>query len=198
MEPDEAALRLEPLLDRHLSGKRARHSRSVADYAARLCSLHAIDPLRGRVAGLAHDLCKEMSYGDQDSYARTYEEESGRPSARSELLGKAILHGPASAGFLVRELGFREPDILEAIALHTIGDRRMGSLAQIVYSADKLELGRRNVDPAFRERCEILPPAELFIAVMSDSIEWMRARGLPVAEETLWLYNGLSRKESRA
>lgn len=198
MDLDEAARRLEPLLNEHLSGKRARHSRSVAEYSARLCAMHGIDPLRGRVAGLAHDICKEMSFVDQDAYAHVYERESGRSSARSGLLGNAILHGPAAAGFLVEEFGFREADILEAIAFHTIGDREMTALSHIVYAADKLEPGRRHVDPAFRERCEFLAPADLFVAVMRDSIEWMHARRLPVAEETSWLYNALSRKESHA
>jgi len=192
MDLDEAIATVDQLLDTRLREKRAAHSRGVAEYAAHLCSLHGIDPRRGRLAGLAHDLCKEMPKKAQWRYARVYAELSGRGLPPSDDIGEAVVHAPASAGYLAEELGFKDADILEAMALHSLGARDMAPLALLVYAADKLEPGRHHVDPEFRARCETLAPPALFFAVMENTIAWMKERDMPIAGESLELYEWFS------
>ena len=69
MRLDELAALLDHDLERRLRPNRRDHSRSVADYAAFLAARNGIDPLRARVAGLAHDLCREMTLAEQRSLA---------------------------------------------------------------------------------------------------------------------------------
>jgi HD superfamily phosphohydrolase YqeK len=74
----------------------------------------------------------------------------------------------------------------------------MGDLARIIYSADKLEPGRKHIDPDFRARCLLLPPAELFGAVLANTVEWLRSVGLPISEESLALYDPAVSREIEA
>jgi len=187
MRLDELAAALEGRLDAALSAGRARHSRGVAALAAELCGRNGVEPSRGLVAGLSHDLCKELPLEEQRELA-------GRSpyfGGRAGLLGPELLHGPAAAYLLARDFGLDEGDILEAVAYHTVGRPDMGKLDIIVYCADKIEPGRAHVDDAFRQRCLALPPSQMLLAVMENTMAWLNSKGRVVVPETLLLYNSL-------
>jgi HD superfamily phosphohydrolase YqeK len=218
MELAEMEEVLERLLDRRLTPKRARHSRGVAAFASMLCERRGLDPLRGSVAGLAHDFCKELPLEKQEALtlrfidsmpflARArgsvpdapripgtvlFEDEAGFVAQRREgIAADALLHGPAAAVLLYEEYGLRDFDILEAVAWHTVGRPGMGELAVLVYCADKIEPGRKHVDEDFRRRCLALDPNEMLLAVVGDTVGWLERKGQPIAPETLILYNAL-------
>jgi predicted HD superfamily hydrolase involved in NAD metabolism len=192
MRLDELAEALEPRLDSTLSATRAKHSRGVAQLAAELCDRNGLDPLGGTVAGLSHDLCKELPLEEQRELAS----KSPYFGGRAGLLGPELLHGPAAAFLLVRDFGLAELDILEAVAYHTVGKPDMGTLDIIVYCADKIEPGRAHVDDAFRQRCLALPPSNMLLAVMENTMSWLNSKGRVVAPETLLLYNSLRKSVS--
>jgi predicted HD superfamily hydrolase involved in NAD metabolism len=171
-----------------LKPDRARHSRSVAALASALCGRYGIDPLRGEAAGLAHDLCKELPRARQHELAVAYPE----AVHGSSLMSDKILHGPAAAVYLARELGVSDAGLLEAVAHHTVGKPGMGALAAFVYCADKLEPGREGIDPSHRNRCLSLPPQQMLGAVVSELISWFESTGRAVAPETILLYTSLS------
>lgn len=196
MEPADLVPLLQSRLTSSLSPKRAGHSRQVAELSARLCRERGLDPDLGRVAGLAHDLCKEMARPDQEALLEVYRA-SGLdgswpdPSQEASFMAAEILHGPAAAGLLLRDFGFAEASVLEAVAWHTVGRPGMGLLAILVYCADKLEPRRRHVDPGFREACLGLEPRAMLLAVVEDSLAWLRHKGWEIAPETILLYNAL-------
>lgn len=187
MDFTEIAGRVEERLDLVLSPARAAHSRGVAGLAAELCRRHGLEASRGRLAGLAHDMCKEMPKRELRLLAAEY------PGivAGSALLADKILHGPAAAVLLRRDYGVDDPELLEAVALHTVGKPGMSGLCLFVYCADKLEPGRGHVDPAFLERCIGLPPSEMLLMVVADTIDWLAMRGHDIAPETRLLYDSL-------
>lgn len=187
MEYPELSAALEHRIDSMLSPARAAHSRAVAALAAALCERQGIDPLRGRVAGLAHDLCKELPRKEQRRLAGAY------PGSHesSALMADKILHGPAAAFLLARDYGVDDAELLEAIALHTVGKPGLSGLSLILYCADKLEPGRDHVDPAFVERCLALPPSEMLRVVVADTMSWLTKKGHAIAPETKLLYNSL-------
>ncbi|MEI6389412.1 MAG: bis(5'-nucleosyl)-tetraphosphatase (symmetrical) YqeK [Spirochaetota bacterium] len=191
----DLAVALDGRIDGCMNRRRAAHSRSVADLAAELCFRNGLDPLAGRVAGLAHDLCKEFDRTMQEGLARAWAERSGLVPRISALLGGALMHGPAAAELLASEYGIEDRDILEAVAFHTVGTPGMRALAQILYAADKLEPGRRHVNAAFREACLVLPPEELFSEVLSDSVRWLLKEGLPVEEGSLAMYHAMRKRK---
>ncbi|HUW40690.1 MAG TPA: bis(5'-nucleosyl)-tetraphosphatase (symmetrical) YqeK [Rectinemataceae bacterium] len=175
------------LVDERLSPSRAAHSRAVADLAAELCARQGLDPDRGRAAGLAHDLCKEFPPDDQRKLAADYP----GISKGSALMAEKILHGPAAAVLLGRDYGVDDDELLEAVALHTVGKPGMNGLCLILYCADKLDPSRRQGDPALVDRCLGLPPREMLLLVVSASISRLEATGHAIAPETLVLYTSL-------
>jgi HD superfamily phosphohydrolase YqeK len=98
MDLDELESKLEAALDLTIKPARARHSRAVAALSAQLCERNGLSSAKGRVAGLAHDLCKEQDLGVQASPAPKYASLSGRPLVGDGVIGEAALHGPAAAG----------------------------------------------------------------------------------------------------
>ncbi len=189
---DALAARLESAAAACLSPSRYEHSRGCALFAAELCRRSGIDPARGLVAGWAHDLARGLPTERQRTLARG----CPVPVPPTVFSEDILLHGPAAASLLAGEYGLADADILEAVALHTIGRADMGPLAKIVWAADKMEEGRKHVDGDLRRRCLDLGPDELLREALKATIAWLRSRGREVAPETLDLYNTL-RKEGR-
>lgn len=196
MASAELLAALESRLDRELSSRRAHHSRSVATLAEELCRLHGLDPLAGRLAGLAHDLAKELPREELEALAAAYAE-SGADKPDSALFHAKVLHGPAAARILAQDYGVDDAALLEAVAYHTIGSPRVGPLAMILYIADKLEPGRRDVSEELRSRILGLPLRAAYAATVAALVDWLRSVGAEVAPETRGLLEALS-EEVRA
>lgn len=192
MDFAELSRRLEALL-RGEGGKpplgpaRLEHSLGVAALAAELCLRRGLDPERGRAAGLAHDLCKELPREAQRALASA---RAGASPSSARLVDKAV-HGHAAAALLERDFGVDDEELLDAVSCHTFGRPDMGLLATLLYCADKLEPGRRRVDPAFRERCLGLPPGEMLREVAENLVGRLASDGLPIAPETARLLESL-------
>jgi predicted HD superfamily hydrolase involved in NAD metabolism len=193
MDYAELCAALDARLDALLSPERAAHSRRVAELAASICEREGIDPDRGRAAGLAHDMCKEMPRKGQRELAALY------PDAvpESALMSEKVVHGPAAAALLARDYSVDDEGLMEAVALHTVGKPGMGSLSVILYCADKLEPGRERHKREFRNRCFALPLDDMLLAVVEGVIGWLRSKDRSVAPETLILYDNLRRKADK-
>jgi nicotinate-nucleotide adenylyltransferase len=193
MDYAELCADLDGRLDSLLSPARAAHSRRVASLSASLCFREGLDLERGRAAGLAHDLCKEMPRKAQRELASRF------PGAAesSALMADKVVHGPAAAALLARDYSVADEELLEAVALHTVGKPGMRGLSVILYCADKLEPGRGRLDADFRRRCLALPLDGMLLAVVEGVIGWLRAQGKAVAPETLILYSTLDHKAGK-
>jgi predicted HD superfamily hydrolase involved in NAD metabolism len=193
MDYAELCAALEASLAKELSPERAEHSRRVAALAAELCEREGLDPERGRAAGLAHDLCKEMPKGKQRELASFYPE----ASPGSALMADKVVHGPAAAALLARHFLVSDEDLLEAVAFHTLGKPGMGELSTIVYCADKLEPGRKQLGETYRSGCLERDLEGMLLSVVEGVIGWMGAQGKAVAPETLILYSTLRQKAAQ-
>jgi predicted HD superfamily hydrolase involved in NAD metabolism len=95
-----------------------------------------------------------------------------------------VLHAPLSAALARERFGVSDPQILSAIAKHTLGAGEMSPLDCIVYLADSLEPGRD-----FAERAELAALAEQDLtaamrATIRSSLRYLTQRHLPVAPQT--------------
>jgi nicotinate-nucleotide adenylyltransferase len=158
---DETSLRVETRLAATLSPKRYAHCKSTGETAAMLSTRFGVDRHASYLAGLAHDMCREMSFEAQqrlvDRHGACIEFLRGRPSLQALFFDteykEKMLHGPASACALWHEFSVEQKDILEAVALHSIADEAMCDMAKIVYISDKLEPLRNQIGRAScRER----------------------------------------------
>jgi nicotinate-nucleotide adenylyltransferase len=199
---------LEPLIRRRLSDcckvSRVEHCVSVAGLAARLCRRFGVDPGKGMICGLAHDIMKDRPQPDQWELARRA---SFSPSldfvasvvARIEgekAFADKIIHGPAAAVYMVEEFRLDDREMLEAIALHSSAATTMSPLAKILFIADKLEPRRPFVTSAELEMADSLALDALLVKTLGMSMDWLRRKDHAIAQSTIDLYNALTMRES--
>lgn len=114
-----------------LSEKRMRHTAGVIKTALDLAARYGADPYKVRVAALLHDCAKE------------WDREKLLVHNRDPDPILPVLHAEAGA-WAARELyGITDPEILQAIRLHTTGDDGMTTLDKIIFLADAIEPGRK-------------------------------------------------------
>lgn len=191
-------------LDRYCKPSRIEHSVSVAELSSRLCGRFGVDPARGYIAGLAHDLMKDRELPEQWALAeRAALEPELRPidSVVSRIAGEKafadkIIHGPAGAVFLYSTCGFRDQEMLEAIALHSSAAEVMPVLAKILFAADKLEPRRSYVTAEDTRATELLGLDDLLFLALGLSIGWLSSKKHAIAQSTLDLYNALKMRET--
>jgi len=176
--------------------ERFLHSRNTALMSWDLCrrlsaqSDPSLDPQLGYLAGIAHDMAKPLSEKELIKLAKS----DGRGISRLEKEKPSLLHGRASAVLLKERFNVHNEAVLEAIALHTVGGKNMGSLAKVVYIADKMEVSREKVDPAVRKTvCGSNDLDRIFAMVLDQTVSWLRAKKLKLSEDTLNLLEKMRR-----
>ncbi|MDR9859337.1 bis(5'-nucleosyl)-tetraphosphatase (symmetrical) YqeK [Treponema socranskii] len=173
-----------------LTKERYEHSVRVAETASRLCKKYGLDASRGYLAGIAHDMCKDMSDEKIAALAR----EDGKAITALEAQKPSLLHGRAAALMLRRDFGVTDKDILQAVAVHTFGEAGMCSLSKVVYAADKIEPGRPQATKAYTDFLDRLSLDELVEKVLVDGIAYLKKKGYAVAPESEKLLRSLNRR----
>ncbi|HHY39081.1 MAG TPA: HD domain-containing protein [Clostridia bacterium] len=126
-------------LKRRLTAERLEHSLSVADTACFLAKVHGLSVEKAYIAGLLHDVARDMPYRVLLVYAR----KSHIPVGRIELEEPVLLHAPVGAEVARREFGVTDEYVLKAISRHTTGCPGMSALDLVLYVADYIEPRRR-------------------------------------------------------
>ncbi|MEB3285216.1 MAG: bis(5'-nucleosyl)-tetraphosphatase (symmetrical) YqeK [Candidatus Sericytochromatia bacterium] len=153
--PSEATVLLKNLrpsildwLESHLTAGRRAHSVRVGQMARELGERFGVDPDRCEIAGLLHDVAREWSPERLATHAQMLGLEWGY---LEQMAPMPCLHGPVGAALAGDCFDLRgEPDVLSAIARHTVGAEAMTPLEQIVFLADAMEPGRGEA-PYLRE-----------------------------------------------
>lgn len=125
-----------------LSEKRYRHSIGVAETARDLALHYGYDPEKAYLAGLVHDYAKGMKKSELLEIAER--EHLMRHPIEKELT--EVLHAPVGAWLLPRETKINDPEILQAVANHTLGAASMTLLDKIIFTADIIEPNRPTPD----------------------------------------------------
>jgi nicotinate-nucleotide adenylyltransferase len=191
----QTVLRIEEAARESLSPERFLHSRNTALLAWDLCRRFGLDPTLGYLAGIAHDLGKTLDEKTLLELALS----DGRPISKLEKKKPALLHGRAAAVLLSERFGIYNRDVLEAVALHTQGSAGMGSLAKIVYIADKAEVSREKTDPVIRKMCYAEESLDHILrAVLDQTVSWLHSKKLELSEETFRLLEKMKKPDSKA
>jgi nicotinate-nucleotide adenylyltransferase len=188
--------RLEEDARRRLSQSRFLHSRQVAAMTSDLCRLFDLDSQAGYLAGIGHDIGKQLGEEELFRLAKT----DKRPISALEKRKPSLLHGRAGAALLKKEYGIRDQEVLDAVAFHTTGFPGMGPLAKALYIADKIEPSREGVEPRLRDFSGYGGIGErgldrLFAKILRETIAWLRVKNIEPAEDALRL---LAKLESEA
>jgi len=187
----ENIMRIETAARQALSSERFIHSRNTALLARELCRRFGYDPLAGYLAGIAHDLAKQMDIKQMVKLAKM----DGGEITEIEKGKLNLLHGRAAAVLLKESFCINNKDVLEAVAVHTLGSENMGPLAKVIYVADKTEVSR-NIDPALRKMCYEDELDGILLAVLNRTVNKLKSKKLELSEDTLRLLNRLEGKNA--
>ena len=118
-----------------LSKSLFEHILRVEEIAVGLAETHGLDVQKVRTAALLHDLARAKRPGELVSLAEGFGIEIGVLEARMPI----FLHGPVATALSRERYGIEDPEILEAVRVHTTGSAGMGPVARAVFLADKLD-----------------------------------------------------------
>ena len=127
-------------LQANVSQHRLQHILGVEQTSIELAKYHQVDEQKAAQAGLMHDLAKffppkkllKMAEASKISIDAVCSEHPH------------LLHAEVGAIVARQEFGVDDPDILCAIANHTLGSPYMSQLSCVVFIADALEPNRGN------------------------------------------------------
>ena len=173
-----------------LDPERFKHSRNTALLSWDLCRRFGFDPQKGYLAGIAHDICKDLEESELTRLAR---QDSGGIS-KLEQKRPGLLHARAAAVYINKKYGVKDKDILEAIRYHTTGIHDMGPIAKVVYIADKIEMSRTGVDPVLRKMGRESDLDTLFTEVLSDAVNYLKSRHVDISYGTRKLLAAMRKK----
>ena len=120
------------LLRRLLKPKRFTHSLNVAQQAVVLAKAHGGDVKKAQIAGLLHDICKNMPQEEQLQWVQ----KSDIIWDNTIVKQPHLWHGFAAAGYIAHELKIDDEQIINAVRYHTVARENMCLLEEIVYLAD--------------------------------------------------------------
>ena len=138
---DEASIsRLRLAVQGMLSDKRYVHTLGVEDMARELGSVLLPDKTNElRVAALLHDIAKEIPYGEQIAMLKS----SDLQYCEEDIRTKAVIHSLAAIPVIKTTFSeYATPDVLSAVANHTLGSENMSVFDEIIYISDYAEAGR--------------------------------------------------------
>ena len=131
--------KIKKYLENELSEKRFKHSLGVAEEAERLAEKYGADRKKAYLAGLVHDVAKEI---DADSARNMLKDRFGIRVDPVTYNVPKLLHAPLGACLSQTEFGIFDAEILDAIKYHTTAKADMSLLTKIIYMADYIEPNR--------------------------------------------------------
>ena len=134
-------------LAENVPASRIQHILGVEQMSVELARHYQLDVEKAACAGLMHDLAKYFKPKVLLQMARDAQGTGRSPGIEIDSVCEAhphLLHADVSAIVARDQFGIQDEEVLEAIALHTLGRPGMSDLACVVFIADSLEPNRGN------------------------------------------------------
>jgi predicted HD superfamily hydrolase involved in NAD metabolism len=156
-----------------LTDYRRAHCERVATVMKTLAERHGLPVDEAELAGLAHDLARELPRDRLIAEAIRY----GVEIDEFERIEPVLLHGPVAAKWL-QARGIGTPAVWEAIQYHTTAQAGIGPLAQALFVADGVEPGRHYPQRAALEELAYRDLTQGYQAVIENTLHYLQRRGL--------------------
>lgn len=181
-------------LERELSRASLEHTLRTAAAAVHLAEIHDADREAAELAGLCHDIAKDMADSQLLSRARLYGLDIDPVEERKPYL----LHAAIGARIATEDYGIEDRRVISAVAKHTFGDTKMDKLDKIVYLADVIEPNRD-----FKGLDKIRSLAEVdidsaFAAAYRGQLLFIIEKGGYLHPRTLSVWNQLAEKSEKS
>lgn len=128
-------------LKNELSEKRYLHSIGTMKEAKKLAEFYGLDEEKAEMAGLIHDIAKEMPDEEKIEYTKQHNIEVDE----IERKNIGLLHAKIAANIAKEKYNF-DKKIQQAIEYHTTGNPNMNLFDKIIFVADKIEETRSYPD----------------------------------------------------
>ena len=181
---------LEQYLEKNLSMIRFEHSIATSKMCGDFCNLFGIDAASGKLAGIAHDIARELP----DDEILALAQKDVYPLTPYEIDHPVLLHGKAGAVLLSEKFTISDKAVIQAVRWHTTGHVDMGFLGKILYVADYIEPGRKHIDEAYRQKLYALNLDSMVLDVLSREIAYLRNGGYAIVEDSILLYDNLIKR----
>ncbi len=177
-----------------LDKDRYEHTLGVMYTAASLAMRYDEDIEKALIAGLLHDCAKCLSGDTKIKLCKKYhlnvsEVEKENPS---------LLHAKLGAFLAAKKYHIKDKDIINAIASHTTGCPHMSLIDKIIYIADYIEPGRKELPNMAEVRKLAFTDIDACLyRILEDSLEYLAGRNVPIdpMTEKTYLYYKSKREE---
>ena len=122
----------EALIKKTLSPYRCHHSMCVAKRARELALKNGLDENKAYLAGILHDITKEMPNEEQIALIEKYD----RKLSYVELGNHRVFHQMSGALYVRHILRIEDEEIIGGIRYHTTGRENMSDFEMLIYLAD--------------------------------------------------------------
>ncbi|MEI3380636.1 MAG: bis(5'-nucleosyl)-tetraphosphatase (symmetrical) YqeK [Dorea sp.] len=193
---DDKILKLQHTLKKELDEDRYQHTLGVMYTSASMAMRYGADVTQALLAGLLHD-CAKCIPGDKKIHLC---EKYGLPVSDVEYENPGLLHARLGAYLAEKKYHIHDQEIIHAISSHTTGRPGMSLLEKIVYIADYIEPGRREL-PNMKE---VRPLAftnidQCLYRILEDSLVYLNSRNIsvdPMTQKTYDYYKNELKKEA--
>lgn len=140
------------IISKMMGERRYNHSVNVSIEAVRLAEKYGADVEKAAVAGILHDITKEVDFEKQLQII-----DSGDIILTDvEKNTNKLWHAISGSVYIQKHLGITDPDIINAVRYHTTGRAGMSLLEKVVFLADFTSAERDYPDvDVIRQKAEI-------------------------------------------
>jgi predicted HD superfamily hydrolase involved in NAD metabolism len=129
------------IVEERLSEYRFYHSKCVMERAVEYAKIYGVDTNKAQIAGICHDIAKEIPKEDRIITCEKY----GVELDEVEKKQKSLIHAKLGAKIAEVEFGV-DSEIANAIKYHTTGRANMSLLEKIIFIADATGVDREYAD----------------------------------------------------
>lgn len=177
-----------------LDKERYEHTLGVMYTAASLAMCYDEDIDKALLAGLLHDCAKCLPGDTKIKLCKKYH----LNVSDVERSNPSLLHAKLGAFLAARKYHVKDKDIINAIASHTTGCPHMSLLDKIIYIADYIEPGRKELpNMAEVRKLAFTDIDDCLYRILEDSLEYLNSKDAPVdpMTEKTYLYYRKIREE---
>lgn len=170
-----------------VSEKRYNHCMNVGCMAKKLAKIYHADEKKAYVAGVLHDIAKELPYEDQ---LKILEDANYYPAEFSKKTYK-VFHGLVGSIYAKKYLKVSDEDVLNAIRYHTTARKNMSLLEKIIYNADCISIERRFEGIEYFRRAAQIDLNIVILDKISKALKDSIRRQKAIIRDTFEAYNDL-------
>ncbi|MCI7767378.1 MAG: bis(5'-nucleosyl)-tetraphosphatase (symmetrical) YqeK [Oscillospiraceae bacterium] len=176
---------IKDILKIRLSKKRYSHSLNVADAALKLADKFGGDREKCFLAGLIHDICKEIPTEEQLKMGKS----CIVPLSAVEEKIPALYHAAAGSWYCEHVLHIADEDILMAVRFHTAARAGMSLTEEIIYLADLISDDRSYKDVGKMRKLAFDDLKKAMLEALCFSVSDVISKGSLIPESTSQAYN---------